>query len=136
MTIPRMTIALLLGMFLISGSAVAQTGVVKRVKCADAISSVNKNDLGVFHSNSSGVDKTITFQVIRDGCRPKSPDGDFRVYVRETSLTTSVLIDRKGKYSESETRPFPSGSWSYIVFVPGPGLMAKSTFDYTYTIHD
>ena len=118
-----------LGSALFASNANAQH-IVKRVKCADHTSS--SEQLRVYR-NTAGITRIVSFQVVRDGCRPKSEEGRYWLNVDSTNPSSRVPI-RHGKFTEVLDVPVAHNGLVHLYFAPATvGDRVSGTFDYTLT---
>ncbi len=118
---------------LVSYSVTHAQTVVKRASCADSDSNTNFANPLYFHENRSNASQTITMQVIRDGCRPKSPEGLYTLWVVSLGGSGNGLnMTRFGKFTESQSQEVPNNFRAFIRF--STDGKPRGTFDYVYSI--
>ena len=130
-SIALVSAALMTGYFL--PQSVKAEPVMKRISCKNT----NANNRLRIYENNSSVTKTVTYQIVRDGCRPKAnPEGvHYLRFVFAGGGTQSSQVDRPGKFSPAETRTVTSGSFVEIYFLAPLGDRVSGTFDYILTVH-
>ena len=113
--------------------------VVKRVKCADSYA-VDLFDGWVdsnfpYHRNWTSSTKNLAVQIIRDGCRPKWPEGQFFfVTLTASSAFVSTNMVRTKRYPASVVGEIQSGHALLVRFSPSdPNARVSGTFDYMYS---
>ena len=128
---PLVALALVAGMNL-PHSVDAQT-IIKRISCKNT----NASNRLQIHANSSGQNVRFTYQVVRDGCKPKQTalGGNHWLRIVEPGGSGSSQVLRLGKFTRAVTDIAPSASVIEIYFTPPAGGRASGTFDYVLTIH-
>ena len=124
----KLNIALftLLALSVLSSAANAQV-VIKSIKCAE----ITASDQLKIYQNFSGTTKTVSFQVVKDRCRPKLTGGAIRLSRGTTTYTVTRLknITTMFDISVANTQTVD------LYFLPFSGARASGTLDYVLHSH-
>ena len=104
--------------------------VMKRLSCKDANPN-NQQGILIYH-NASLNTQSPTFQVTRDGCRPRNDGGFFSVSNTDFSGTVSgqtFSFTRLGRFTTALQRPVPAGGFARVRFSAASDARISGTFD-------
>ncbi len=108
---------------------------VKRVNCADAVFSNTEPPDVVYHASSSDIDRQLTVQITRDGCRPRREGGRFELIVEGAGGPPgrSMYMLRRGRHVASATNDVDPGGLGYVIFTNLTVGRTGGTFDYMFS---